>query len=45
MRAPCEYRKLADGRFPEFRPRDVVKELDLDNDLVLDNDGDVRAYS
>ncbi len=39
MRAPCEYRKLADGQFFEFRPRNAGKELDLDND------GDVRAYS
>lgn len=39
MRAPCEYRKLAYGQFPEFRPRTAGKELGRDND------GDVRAYS
>lgn len=39
MRTPREYRKLVNGQFPEFQPRNTGKELDLDND------GDVRAYS
>ncbi|MBB4780699.1 hypothetical protein BJY27_001660 [Streptomyces rapamycinicus] len=39
MRTPCEYRKLADGKFTEFQPCDTGEELDLDSD------GDVRAYS
>lgn len=39
MRASCEYRKLADGRFPEFRPHNAGRELGPDID------GDVRAHS